>query len=347
MKKLFVVLLAPALVLLFTSIGYAELDDDLVAYYPFEYNANDASGNSRHGINRGAVFAQGVVGKAASFDGIDDYIQIPTGIFNGLLDVTTSAWVKFDEIQCSLPTVISSLQSSVAHYYSLMTNSNTISFVANFPSNKSYSFDIPFIFDKNCFHHIAVVKRIGDSEGEFKLFVDGEEIHSEVHADFNLPIRYQDGGTIGIGAQDPLGESPARPFYGKIDEVRIYSRALSASEIGVLFSSGYQECSDLNLADTDQDGIVDEWDVCSGTPPGSFVDKNGCPLTETYYPQVVEEMITQAVDHAEEAKDEIIAGMYTEEEVEIAVAERCPGRAEDRGRPESPGRSDPPGQKKK
>ena len=59
------------------------LDFGLVAWYPFDGNASDMSGNGNHGAVNGATLGtdrHGVAGKAYSFDGVDDYIE-STGDF--------------------------------------------------------------------------------------------------------------------------------------------------------------------------------------------------------------------------------------------------------------------------
>ncbi len=59
MKKLF---LSLTLILFIIPIGISQdlpsyvASDGLVAYYPFNGNANDASGNNYHGVVNGATF---------------------------------------------------------------------------------------------------------------------------------------------------------------------------------------------------------------------------------------------------------------------------------------------------
>jgi len=55
------------------------LQDGLVAYYRFNGNANDDSGNGNHGTVHGAVPCQDRAGQANSaycFDGVDDFIEV-------------------------------------------------------------------------------------------------------------------------------------------------------------------------------------------------------------------------------------------------------------------------------
>ena len=58
----------------------ADLEKGLLAYYPFNGNANDVSGNGNNGVlKNGASFGADYIGranKAATFDGFDDYIIV-------------------------------------------------------------------------------------------------------------------------------------------------------------------------------------------------------------------------------------------------------------------------------
>ena len=75
---------------------------NMLAYYPFNGNANDTSGNDNHSIVQGASLAVDRFGNpdsAYSFDGVNDRIRV-TNPSDGSLDFgadqsfTLSAWVK-------------------------------------------------------------------------------------------------------------------------------------------------------------------------------------------------------------------------------------------------------------
>jgi PKD repeat protein len=75
-----------------------DLSKGLVAYYPFNGNANDESGNGNHGVVHGASLASDRFGKfnsAFKFDGLESYIEIPD---SSSLDFTSefslSVWVN-------------------------------------------------------------------------------------------------------------------------------------------------------------------------------------------------------------------------------------------------------------
>ena len=58
--------------------GGVNLVDGLIAHYEFEGNAYDSSGNGNDGEEFGGVsYVDGVMGKAANFDGVNDYIVEP------------------------------------------------------------------------------------------------------------------------------------------------------------------------------------------------------------------------------------------------------------------------------
>ena len=89
------------LVLLFISIPVVavsqSLDNWLVAYYPFDGDFNDASGNGHNLTPEGnPAFVSGVVEGAVYFDGIDDAAMLPYILVseNGY---TWTAWVLIDQ----------------------------------------------------------------------------------------------------------------------------------------------------------------------------------------------------------------------------------------------------------
>jgi hypothetical protein len=70
--------------------------DGLVAWYPFNDNANDESGNGNNGTVIGSTSTadrNGNVNSAYSFDGVDDHISLNINLGNfGVSDFTISAW---------------------------------------------------------------------------------------------------------------------------------------------------------------------------------------------------------------------------------------------------------------
>jgi hypothetical protein len=73
----------------------SNLYDGLVAYYPFNGNADDESGNDNNGIVYGASLTEDRFGnedQAYSFDGLNDFIVINSNF--PLKKVSVSVWIK-------------------------------------------------------------------------------------------------------------------------------------------------------------------------------------------------------------------------------------------------------------
>jgi Concanavalin A-like lectin/glucanases superfamily/Immunoglobulin domain len=81
-----------------TSPAQSSLTNGLVAYYPFNGNANDASGNGNNGtIHGGVVLAPDRFGSnnsAYTFNGVDGYIDVGNPVGNSPASLTETAWVK-------------------------------------------------------------------------------------------------------------------------------------------------------------------------------------------------------------------------------------------------------------
>src|SRR5262245_8352617 len=97
---------------------------DLVGWWKGDGNATDAVGNNNGTLIGNAGFSSGIVGQAFSFDGIDDYLSIPSsaslnvGPGNGL---TIEGWIKPADLSTSRPLFewdSNSGQSFGAHFWS-------------------------------------------------------------------------------------------------------------------------------------------------------------------------------------------------------------------------------------
>src|SRR5437879_4130564 len=92
--KLLFVTFALALGVLFQAQAQSWLTNGLVAYYPFNGNANDESANGRNGIVQGATLATdrfGVPSSAYRFDDVDDGIRIGDSPVTN--QMTIAAWI--------------------------------------------------------------------------------------------------------------------------------------------------------------------------------------------------------------------------------------------------------------
>jgi hypothetical protein len=189
----------------------------LVAQYSFENNANDVSGHGNNGtLNGTPAFSAGVVGSALDCDGIDDYVS--TGKTASQLGIggnsprTISSWVYAKDFANG---GIYDVGARVtAEDFSL----RTLDSIENRWRIQYWGGDFDFTFD-------TLEKWVN-----FVHVHDGT--HTRIYANGVLIVDWEK--TINTTNTNPfqigLYGWPEFYFYGLIDEVRVYDRALSAGE---------------------------------------------------------------------------------------------------------------------
>ncbi len=211
-------------------------DKSLVGYWSFDEGtgtiAYDLSGNGNNGtlynFNWTATsgWVDGKVGKALSFDGVDDYVALPnSSVLNPSNAITVIAWVK-----SSNSSYYPGWWQVVSNYnaYILGTsgyNNINMCFITVKPSQGSWGYgNCSNIPDPANWHFFAGL----DDGSQERFYVDGV---------FKNSISWS--GSINNGGGLHLGhrECCAEYFGGLIDEVRIYNRALSDNEIKALYEA--------------------------------------------------------------------------------------------------------------
>ena len=211
--------------------------DGLVAHLSFDESsgttAADSSGNDNHGDVVGdAQWVAGKVGGALAFDGVDDMVVVNQNsglpIYNNGTDnaYSVALWVKGGP-QNDMRIFSEGSTSSNTPLLNLGTHNSTSptgQFAAyirpdagttlNHPLSQAEPFD-------DTWHHIAWV----DDNGTATLYVDG----LLDAGDFSYTRGTMALDTTSIGGI--LRAAPSHWFTGQIDEVRIYSRTLSAGEV--------------------------------------------------------------------------------------------------------------------
>lgn len=192
----------------------------LVAYYPFNGNTNDESGNGYNGTNNGAILATDRFGNsnsAYSFDGNSNIILPNTENlnFNGG-GFTLTSWVNFTS-NLSDNCILAKHIWAVGSGYILNVYENKLTFylpgVDRLSSDGTYN-------DGNWHFLVGVF----DGTTQY-LYVDGNLKKTQVGA---IIIDNDTNITIGSAADNGY-------FEGSSDDIRIYNRALSSEEVNQLF----------------------------------------------------------------------------------------------------------------
>jgi hypothetical protein len=210
------------------------LADNPVAYYRFEETsgttaidtANSNDGSYVNGVVLNQPSAPGL-GKAASFDGINDYVSTPRTVST---DFTLEAWVK-----TTAPSLFGSqsyegnglLWSDVgggANDFAMAMLNNGLSF---FTGNPDVTVTSASAINDGVWHHLVATRTQG---GNVEIFIDG--VSRGTTTTNNNPLDANPSIMIGGNVLD------GRYFAGSIDEVAYYPRVLSAARIQAHFQAG-------------------------------------------------------------------------------------------------------------
>ncbi|MEM2922117.1 MAG: LamG domain-containing protein, partial [Candidatus Bathyarchaeia archaeon] len=207
---------------------------DLVLYLPMDDGAGstvrDISGFNNNGSVSGATWSTGRTGGALSFDGIDDYIDMGNIPLWNLSSTshTFTVWFKVPSLPSdTYPRLLSRYTGGTpgAGYVIYMEEATGKIVVTERADGGDHLFiksSLSYIDEK---WHFLVFTVNTDTRIGY-LYVDNVLVGSDTYAG-NL-IDYNDALYIG-------GRGTSNSWYGFIDEFRIYTRALSGSEITDLY----------------------------------------------------------------------------------------------------------------
>jgi len=226
-------------------------ENNLVAYYPFNGNANDESGNQFNGKVINAILTTDRFNNknsAYSFN-TNQYIIVPNTEDQNIFPISISLWYMVDSIlndeRCNIfskyaPAAWNGYQIKTADYRNVGNNDGngntyfnngfaTNSWYIRNPQNRILGFynEAPFlqqnIFFNKWYHYVFVVDEYGG-----KVYANGKLITAHSWTGNSGPCNNSYNWKIG-------GDYNAW-FKGKIDDIRIYNTALSQDDVIYLFN---------------------------------------------------------------------------------------------------------------
>jgi hypothetical protein len=216
----------------------------LVAYYPFNGNANDLSGNGNDGTVNGAILTSDRFGNPNSayyFNGSDNYISHPTtgilgtkGTVSGWIYPYTTSWFGFWQTH-------NENNVNWGDWISMFSYNSTFYFRMGDGSNCCYN-DLTFYTPSYLFAYQWSFITFTWQDNVMNIYINGALIATRSNANFQSYV--DPFARIGWGHQQPM--------YGKIDEFMIFYRQLTAEEIQSL----YQNELTSNLTVNPNSGIV-------------------------------------------------------------------------------------------
>lgn len=211
----------------------------LVSWWRGEGSARDAVGSNHGTLRNGAAFTPGYVGQAFRFDGANDYVRAGTAGLSNNNDYTFEVWVRVTVHPPfgSAPGILAlgdptlGDQALVLYNVSGAAGFGLISYI---DTGQAQSVDQGALPTIGAWHHIAAVRNTADST--LKLYVNGTEVASAAligTTAFYGNVTLQLGARFNVSAPDGIDSFP-----GRIDEISLYNRALTANKIQALFAAG-------------------------------------------------------------------------------------------------------------
>ena len=207
--------------------------DGLVASYTLDGDVLDSSGNGHDGTTVGEpAFVEGQVGMALDFDGVDDLVEL--GKLDVVGQITLAAWIKPDDFEINDARIITKAQEwgGDDHWWMLSTISETsLRFrlkTDEGPTTATLISDP--VLETGVFTHVAATW----DGSTMRIYKDGVEVASQDKGGTAVAVDPEVSAAIGSQPSDAFASDPSHVvkfFDGLIDDVRIYSRALSEGEL--------------------------------------------------------------------------------------------------------------------
>jgi uncharacterized repeat protein (TIGR03806 family) len=180
------------------------------------------------------TYSTGQIGQSLSFDGINDAVDLGPIDVPGGTGLTITFWFRADDFGTSDARFLSKAdgQFDEDHYWMVSTlNQTQLRFRLRAGGSTSNLSSDAGVLSAGVWTHVAA--RYDGST--MKLFKDGVEVASQAKTGV-----LDTNGTVdaAIGNQPTTASGGARPFDGLMDDVRIYPRALSVTEIATIRDAG-------------------------------------------------------------------------------------------------------------
>jgi hypothetical protein len=204
----------------------------LVLLYAMEGNVQDTSGKGNHGTASGApLYGSGPkgYGQALTFDGLNDYVNVPIGtLLSTLTNTTVASWINWSGTGGGWQRVWDFGTGTTNYMFLTPAQATTgpMTFAIRTTAVAEKRFAAASSLPTG-WHHVAVV--IDAAAMTATVYLDGAVVSTS-----SVAVLPKD---LGVTNQNWIGRSQFTAdafFTGAVDDFRIFNRALSASEIRYL-----------------------------------------------------------------------------------------------------------------
>lgn len=226
----------------------------LVAHWPLDGDALDVAGGGLHGQAQNIAYVDGVIGQAASFDGVASIVTLAdaTGLppeeIASLRQGSISLWFRFENAGDAgqvLPIFYYGEADATQPHNSLILEIGHGRRQANRRLyftivNQRFCFDSGISLFEDTWYHVAAVVGPDGNTG----FLNGVEMVSRNYnlgSDASAHVFFADvpaRGLLALGYGRYGLEEPFFRFRGAVDDVRIYDAPLDAAQVATLYAMG-------------------------------------------------------------------------------------------------------------
>jgi len=242
-----------------TTIDY-EYDYGLVGHWKFDEgsgsSAVDSSGNNNTGsLINGPIWTNGKIDGALSFDGVDDAVQIGTSNIS-VSGGTIAFWAYAENFSSAHHFFFSHMTQPWSNRIQLYTDNTEGYLDLGLGDSHTRHTNIQDL-NTNIWYHITLTW----DGANYVVYVDGAGKASGTYTGLSILETYADIGNNGYSSDR------TEAFKGIIDEVRIYNRALSATEILELYGevppadTNAPVISNINYSNISSSGATITWDT--------------------------------------------------------------------------------------
>lgn len=191
----------------------------------------DGSGNNNHGTASGGVTTidKGIFSRAGDFDGTDDEVDFGNNASLKITgNLTIEAWIKRGDALTTFQSLVTKWQTSSTKAYAMhLYNNQLYGYISKdgMATNRAYRVSSSSLTSTTDWYHVAMVYTTAPS---LDIYVNGALDNGTLTTAGSWDSIYDSIDSVQIGNG---GDNNNSYFKGMIDNVSIYSRAKSPTEI--------------------------------------------------------------------------------------------------------------------
>ena len=203
------------------------------------------------------------VGGGIQLDGADDRVDLDPAVLDGATDVTYALWIR--TLKTGMQALVSGANpGNDNEVFLYLASSTELRYHVGYDPASGVAWTLPYSVADGEWHHLAVIRN--QTLGQAWAYLDGDVVGGwGVGSQYlqNLEVDFltvgQDQDSVGGGFQS------SDAFSGMLDEVRLYTRVLSAADIAALAGVEVPPAAPTGLvASGGVEGVTVSWDVLAG-----------------------------------------------------------------------------------